>query len=220
MRWLNQLQRKFGRYYIPDLMRTLIYIMGAVYLVGLFVPFQLYNALRLTRSGLISGEIWRLVTFLCLPPAGNIFTVLIQLYFYYMIGTALENEWGSFVFNVYYLIGALGCVIAALLTGSASNTFLNLSLFFAFAILFPEFEVLLFFFLPIKIKYIAILDALIYLIYFIFGSWSDRVCILLSLANVFLFFGKDGLNRIRTELGYLKTRRNFRRSVNRDRSRW
>ncbi len=87
------------------------------------------------------------------------FFIAFSLYFYYLIGTALEREWGSFWFDVYYFCGAIGTVIAGFITGSATNYYLNMSLFFAFAALYPNFQVLLFFFIPIKIKWLAYVDA-------------------------------------------------------------
>lgn len=139
--------------------------------------------------------------------------ILFSLYFYYVIGMSLENRWGKVKFNLYYLIGMLAAVIACLITGFAGNTFLNLSLFFAFAAMFPDEEVLLFMILPIKMKYLAVLDAALYTYQFIVGSASTRVTIVLCLLNVFLFLGGDLINTIRRESRYWKTRYNFRKTM-------
>ena len=128
-----------------------------------------------------------------------------------MIGMSLERRWGKVKFNLYYFIGMLAAIAACLLTGYAGNTFLNLSLFFAFAAMFPEEEVLLFMILPVKMKYLAVLDAAIYAYQFLVGSASTKITIVLCLANVFLFLGGDLINTIRRESRYWKTRRNFRK---------
>ena len=107
------------------------------------------------------------------------------------MGTALENRWGSKRFNLYYLFGILGADLGGMLFGYGTNYFLNLSLFLAFACLYPDFEILLFFVLPLKIKYIAYLDAA-YLVYLLISNpWGARASMLLSLLPFFMFFGRD-----------------------------
>ena len=96
---------------------------------------------------------------------------------------------------------------------SAHRRALNLSLFFAYAALYPDEQVLLFMFLPIKMKYLALADAALYLYYFIVGGASTRVTIVLCLLNVFLFLGGDIINTIRRESRYWKTRYNFRKAM-------
>lgn len=206
-RWINKIS-------FPNLMTCVVIGMGALYVLQMLLPsVNLYGMLALTRSGLMRGEIWRLLTFVFMPPSTSIVWVLFSLYFSWMIGTALENQWGSPRFTLFYLIGMLGSLLTALITGYADNTFLNLSLFFAFAAMNPDYQLLIMFILPVKIKYLAILDAALYLYYFIVGGWSTKLMILLSLANVILFLGGDILNGIRRDMKYWKTRRNFRRAM-------
>lgn len=208
------LERKLRRYAISDLMKYIVFGQGILYALMMVMPtlgYRLYRLMTLTRSGLFSGQIWRLVTFIFVPPSTSPLFVIFSLYFYYMIGMSLEQRWGKVKFNLYYLIGMLAAIIACLLTGYAGNTFLNLSLFFAFAAMFPEEEVLMFMILPIKMKYLAVLDAAIYTYQFIVGNASTKITIVLCLANVFLFLGGDLINTIRRESRYWKTRRNFRK---------
>lgn len=208
------LERKLRRYAINDLMKYVVFGQGILYALMMVMPtlgYRLYRLMTLTRSGLFSGQIWRLVTFIFVPPSSSPVFVIFSLYFYYMIGMSLERRWGKVKFNLYYFIGMLAAIIACLLTGYAGNTFLNLSLFFAFAAMFPEEEVLLFMILPIKMKYLAVLDAAIYAYQFLVGSASTKITIVLCLANVFLFLGGDLINMIRRESRYWKTRRNFRK---------
>lgn len=217
MNWLYKLERKFGRYGIPDLMRNIVICMAFVYIADMaMVNVDLIGKFSLDMAMVMRGEVWRLITFLFIPPESSVMFIVFALYFYYMIGSALENEWGTFIFNAYYFIGVIGCILTALITGYASSTFLNLSLFFAFAILFPDFELMLFFVIPIKIKYLAILDAVIYVISFVGGSISTKITIVLCLANLAIFFGRDFIRRVKQENSYRKTRRNFRSSNNRD----
>ena len=210
------LEHKLRRYAISDLMKYIVIGQGIVFALLYIWPtlgYQLYSLITLTRTGLMRGQIWRLVTFVFVPPSSSPIFILFALYFYYMIGVGLENQWGKVKFNLYYLVGMLGSIIAALITGYADNTFLNLSLFFAYAALYPDEQVLLFMILPIKMKYLALVDAALYLYYFIVGTASTRITIVLCLLNVVLFLGGDIINTIRRESRYWKTRYNFRKAM-------
>lgn len=212
------LERRLRRYTIADLMKYIAIGQGLVYILMFVWPTlgnALYASIVLTRSALLRGQIWRLITFVFVPPASSPIFVLFALYFYYMIGVALERRWGKVRFNLYYGVGMICAWIACLLTGYATNTYLNLSLFFAFAAMFPNEEVYLFGILPIKVKYLALVDVLIYLQQFIAGSASTRVTIVLCLLNVILFLGGDLLNTLRRESQYWKTRYNFRKTMRR-----
>lgn len=200
---LDKLERKFGRFAIPHLM--------SIILVGMIVIFcadflMMYNpnigqaeAFGGAVSGLFSfdwaqikaGQIWRLITFVFLPPSTSLLFAVFTFYFIWLIGIGLETQWGSFKFNVYYLTGIIGTIIAGCLTGHATNVFLNLSMFLAFAYNNPNFELLLFFFIPVRIKWLALLDAFSLLVALIFGSWYTKILLLISLLNLVLFFGKE-----------------------------
>ena len=212
------LERKLRRYTIADLMKYIAIGQGLVYILMFVWPTlgnTLYASIVLTRSALLRGQIWRLITFVFAPPTSSPIFALFALYFYYMIGVALERRWGKVKFNLYYGVGMVCAWIACLLTGYASNTYLNLSLFFAFAAMFPNEEVYLFGILPIKMKYLALVDVLIYAQQFITGSASTRVTIVLCLLNVILFLGGDLFNTLRRESQYWKTRYNFRKTMRR-----
>ena len=216
-RWNSNLERRLQRFAIPNLMKYVVYGQAAVFLLSMLWPTMLgrrvAGLIGLTRAGLLRGQIWRLVTFVFMPPSSSVLFIFFALYFYYLIGMRLEAHWGRVRFNLYYLIGMLGAILSALLTGYADNTFLNLSLFFAYAAVWPEEEILLFMVLPVKMKYIALLDAALYLWEFIRGGASVRVTILLSLVNLFLFVGGDLLGALRRDSRYWKTRRNFRKTM-------
>lgn len=210
------LERRLRRYAISDLIKYVVFGQGILYALMMVMPtlgYRLYSLMTLTRRGLFAGQIWRLVTFIFVPPSSSPLFIIFSLYFYYMIGMSLERRWGKVKFNLYYFIGMLAAIVACLITGYAGNTFLNLSLFFAFASMFPEEEVLLFMILPIKMKYLAVLDAALYTYQFLVGNASTRVTIVLCLLNVFLFLGGDLINMIRRESRYWKTRYNFRKTM-------
>ncbi len=213
MSLLNQLERKLYKFRIQPFYKYLIFAMGGVYLLNLFFPtFNLIYRLSLIRDRVLAGEIWRLVTFLFVPLASNPMYTFLALYFYYFIGTTLEARWGARRFFLFYLIGALGTIIGAFITGYSTNTYLNFSLFFAFALVYPDYEILLFFILPIKMKWLALINGLFFLSSFIYQPWSEKIAIIISLANIILFFGGDILNKIRQTIYQWKRRRQFRSS--------
>ncbi len=210
------LERRLRRYTIANLMKYIVAGQAIVYLLLYIWPTlgsRIYYAITLNRAMLLRGQIWRLVTFVFAPPSSSPIFIIFALYFYYMLGTGLEARWGKVKFNLYYLVGMLAAVISCLITGYASNAFLNLSLFFAYAAMYPDEEILVMMILPVKMKYLAILDAALYTYYFIAGGASTRVTIILCLANVFLFLGGDIINNIRRDSKYWKTRRNFRKAM-------
>ena len=212
------LERRLRRYSISNLMRYIVIGQGLVYILMYIWPSlgnTVYSMITLSRAAILRGQIWRLVTFIFTPPMTNPMVALFALYFYYLIGTGLEARWGKVRFNLYYAVGMLCAVLACLITGYADNAYLNLSLFFGYAALFPNEEVLLFMLLPIKIKYLALVDVLIYLRAFIVGGASERVTIVLCLLNVILFLGGDLLSTLRRESQYWKTRYNFRKAMRR-----
>ena len=215
MKWLYKLDRKFGRFCIPHLMIVIIAGQAMVYLANILSPgIGLTNMLSLYWPAVMQGQVWRLFTFIFIPEGGGgmlgAFGLILTLYFYYLIGNTLETTWGSFKFNVYYLCGMVGAIIAAAITGYGTSYYINLSLFFAFAMLYPDFGVLLFFVIPLKMKYLAFFSGALCLIDLVLGSWYMRAAILLSLANFLLFFGGDFIKTVRQELRYSKTRRAWR----------
>ena len=198
----DRLERRFRRFAIPNLMLILVGAMAIVFImdfaIGNTTGRSLISILSFDRDAIMAGQVWRVVTFLFVPPSTSVIWVIFGLYFYYMIGSTLENQWGAFGFTVYYLIGALGSIISGFIAGSVTNSYLNLSMFFAFALLYPDYQILLFFFIPIKMKYLALLDAVSFIIMFILGSWSTRLAIIVALINLFIFFGPNFIDRVKS----------------------
>ena len=205
MSWIDRLEKRFGSIAIPNLA---LYLVGAQLLVYVLVlTGQVgFGALPLIPARVIgAGEFWRLVSFVLSPPfvADSAFSALFLAFFWYifwMMSSALESEWGVFRFNLFLFLGILLTVLAAFLGHFVSALppvfvrpdFLYLSVFFAFATLHPNFEFLLFFVLPVKVKWLAWLTAGLIAFAFLFApSLGTRVAILGPVLNYLLFFGKD-----------------------------
>lgn len=211
MKWLNALERRLYRLRIQPFFRYVIFAMAGVYLLQLFFPaYNLLGQMALYMPMVYRGQIWRLLTFLLIPPLSSPLYALLTLYFYYFIGTTLEARWGARRFFLYYVIGALGAILAAVLTQAGTNLYVYLSMFFALAILNPENQILLFFFLPVKMKWLALLSALYFVYMLVIGSWVQRAAIVFSLLNVILFFGGDIINLVRSNLSQWRRRQEFK----------
>ena len=131
--WLNKLERKYGRYGIPNLTNILVAGQILVLAIELFVDRTISFWLGLSRSLLLQGQVWRVISFIFIPfSGGSILSVVLGIYFTWFIGTALEREWGDFRYTVYLLSGVLGTVLGCLLTGVTASTYcLSLSLLLA-----------------------------------------------------------------------------------------
>ena len=202
MNFLDKLERKLGRYAIPGLMKYIIIGTAAAYVLYLINPAYL-SYLYLDPQLVLQGQVWRLITFIFIPTnVSNPLFLIISLYFYYFIGKALESRWGAFRFNVFYFTGIICAIAAAFILGIyGTPDYLNESLFLAFATLFPEVTVLIFFILPVKVKWLGWLSAGMLLVQFIIAAnWRYRFYILISLINYFLFFGPDLYNIIRSKI--------------------
>ncbi|MDO5402518.1 MAG: hypothetical protein Q4F11_03685 [Eubacteriales bacterium] len=169
MSWFDKLERKMGKYAINNLMYYIIAIYAMGFVVAVFFPAVYSTYLALDAEAILHGQIWRIFTFILQPPSTSFLFLFFVLYFYYMIGTVLERLWGAFRFNLYFFSGMLLHVIAAIViylifgvNYHMGTEYINLALFMAFAFENPDNEVLLFFVLPIKIKWLAYLDAVIF----------------------------------------------------------
>ena len=201
MNFLNKLEKKYRKYAIPNLMYYIVMLYGAGLVIQLFAPMAYWRFLSLDIGALMHGQIWRLVTFIIYPPTmgtfvfDSVFFGIISLFLYYSLGVTLERVWGAFRFNVFFLMGMVGEILAALVSYFVfhqnlyvTTGFLNFSLFLAFAICFPDVQFYLFMVIPVKAKWMAIAESAVYVYSFLVGSASTRCEIVLSLANVILFF--------------------------------
>lgn len=203
-KFLNNLERKIGKYAITNLS---LYIIIA-YIVGYILMFTgSLEFISLNPYYIAHGQVWRVITWILVPPSSFDLFTIIMLYFYYQIGTALERTWGAFRYNVYIFSGILFTVLGAvglylvstaygaeavtagsLVSRGFSTYYINLSIFLAFAATYPNVQVLLFFVIPVKMKWMAYVDAIILAYQFIISGNAGRIAIVMSLLNFIVFF--------------------------------
>jgi len=211
MNFLNKLERNAGWLAIGNLPVYVVAAQAILYIWGMLNPGS--EALLTMEPHLVrAGEYWRIFTFLFLVPFQHPLWTALFLYFQFICGQALENEWGSFRLTIFYLTGAVGCIAAAFIAGYdlSAAFYLNETIFLAFAALYPDFQILLFFVIPIRIKWIAWFTwARIAL--GIFGAPGLlKVAILVSLSNYFLFFAGPHYRSVRERIERWNHRRRYR----------
>lgn len=198
MNALDKLERRFGRLALPRV--TLYLVVGQVlfYVLGAFDP-GLLPLLELEGAQVLRGEVWRLVTFLFVPPLAHPIFAFFAWYLFYLMGSALEHQWGAFRYNAFLLIAwaATLAVAFAMPAHPTGNAYIGGSVFLAFAWLYPDFELYLFFVLPVKIRWLALVTWIWYGIRVLTGSWTERLLVLASILNILVFFGREMLARAR-----------------------
>ncbi len=208
--WLDRFCRKHPRLTLPGLMRYIVIGNVLVYLLDFFgtngYPIA-SSLLGFSADAIAHGQIWRIVTFIFVPLSGqNPIVFALSLYLYYFIGNALEREWGSNKFTIFYLFGVVLNILVGFLVGGASMHYINLSMFFAFATLYPDLQFLLFFIIPVKAKWLAWFDAawfaLSVLRYLFQGHLLLALIPVVAIFNYLLFFATD----ISDQVSYWRTR--------------
>ena len=222
--WLDRFCARHPRLGIPGLMRYIVIGTAAVYILMVLTRNNDANALSFLSfnlNGLLHGEIWRIVTFIFVPGDMRPFWLIVALYFYYWIGSSLEREWGTARFTLYYLSGALltvlGVVIVSLITGNHYLTiygtgYVNLSMFLAFAVLFPDVQVLLMFIFPIKVKWLGIVYGIILLVNCIQGGIATWIVVIFSLLNFLVFFLRSK-GKMHLSVGQIKRQQEFHQKM-------
>ena len=218
------------RFGIPNLMLYIVIGNVAVYLLSVLTrsnDIGALNFLAFSLGGLLQGEVWRIITFVFVPEYTSPFWLIVSLYFYYWIGSTLEREWGTARFNLYYLSGTLltvlGAVLSSLITGQygllvAGTTYVNLSMFLAFAVLFPNVQVLLFFILPVKMKWLAWVDGALFALGIVTslfnGNWTGVILPIVALLNFLVFIWPE-IQRLNDRRRHQTSRQtvNFRKAV-------
>lgn len=176
--------------------QIIVFLFSMMDRTGYFISYLLFSP-----QLILQGQVWRLITFVFVPESSNLFTLAISLYFYYFIGNTLERQWGTPKFTLYYICGILCTVIYGMIAGLLGNfgyfgigsSYINLSMFFVFATFFPESRVLLFFIIPIKIKWLAYLDAALFAFSIISSLMAGQILLafvpLVAVLNYFIFCG-------------------------------
>lgn len=215
MGFFNKIERKYSKYAIRGLMKYLV----VLYAIGLLVSNLYFERLSLDISKLMSGEVWRIFTWLMYPPSNGMFFSIIMIFLYYSLGNTLEMVWGSFRFNLYMFMGILFHIIASFIMYYIFNQNiyitpdeLNISIFLAFALTFPEMEFRIYFVLPIKAKILAIFYAIIELVNFINGDISTKLTIFLCLFNFIIFYliTGDFKNKFKTKFKKMNNKSNIK----------
>ncbi len=188
---LRRLERRFGSYAVERLAFSIACGMVAVFLFVQYSP-SFEGRLTLDLDRVKAGEVWRLFSFILLPTSRNWIWFFFGVLWFASVGQTLEDRLGAFRFNVYYLLGMLGTLAAALITGDAvGNVWLNSSLILAFATLFPDYPVRLYFVLEVRMKWIGFLTAGVMVFQVISATWPVRAALLAAMSNYFLFFGAE-----------------------------
>lgn len=219
MDWIDRLEAKYGRHAIDGLVRVVVALNAAVFVLYLVYP-DVLKLLYLDRALVMRGEIWRLVTYIFIPSLGNWWLMpdylwlVFWLMFMWMLGEGLEHAWGSFKLNVFYLAGMIGTTVAAFFFGTSyNNVMLNLSLLFAFATIYPDYQILIFLVIPVRIKWVAWFSFAGVMMTFLGGSFAARMAILVSLANYLLFFGPTIVALVRQRSAITTRRQRFEKDL-------
>lgn len=203
MSLLDRLENKIGHWAIPGLLRY-VAILNALTFILLQMNPNFLSALVLDRTALLDGEVWRLVSYIFIPQMGGLFPDWFTMAFYvlylFWVGDGLEQAWGAFRLNVYYLLGMIGTTIAALISnGDPAGFMLNTTLLLAFARFYPDTTILFMFVLPVRVKWLAWFTGAALIFGLFVSGWASRLATFAALANFFIFFGReilhDALNR-------------------------
>ena len=191
---------------IPGLMRYIVGANAVIYLLSLFARGGSLNFLCMDPASVLRGELWRIVTYVLLPTNGGIFLV-ISLFFYYWLGESLERLWGRTKFTVYYVSGtlltALASLLAYLIDGISvpvyGAVYVNTALFLAFALNYPDAMVNIYFIIPVKMKWLAALEGILYALSVVTAiaarMWGQALMPIVALLNLFVFFTPDFLRK-------------------------
>jgi hypothetical protein len=221
MSWLNWLENRVGFLAIPRLIPAIALLNLFVYILFQFQP-EYVSFLTLQPALVLQGEVWRLVSYIFIPQyflgsGSPLQAVFFLLYVWFMIwvGNSLEQAWGAFRLTLYYLMGMAGVTIAAFMlsadptAGSILTLYINMSLFFAFATIFPNVQIYVFFIIPLKIKWVALIFLLPVLLAFLSSSLLGKIAIVISLLNYVLFFAPMAISNARHNRDVQKRRLKF-----------
>lgn len=211
MTFLDKLERNFGRFAIPGLIRYVVMLNALVFILLMLDP-KYVSLIDLNAGRILQGEVWRLFTWIFIPPAGwGMLGFFLYMWFTFFLGDTLEATWGSFRLNLFYLLGFLGNTAAAFLLPGESygNPLLNTSLFFAVATLAPNYQILVMFIIPMKLKWVALISVVFVALAFLGGSLAAKAAILISLVNYFLFFGPQFIRNVRDSQSAASRRAKF-----------
>jgi len=199
MDFIQKLERRFGQWAIPNLTLylLLLQIAGTILLMNGQLKF---NDMTLVGHFVKQGEWVRIFSFMMMPSSKPSIWLLIAFYVFYYMGSSLEREWGTFRYNLFILCGYLFTILAAFIvpTGYITNAYFLGTVFLAFATIFPNIEFLLFFIIPVKVKWLGMVSAILYVLTLVAGTPGSKASVLAAFAVYFLFFGKAFFNNFKT----------------------
>jgi hypothetical protein len=196
----GQLERRFGWLSFPGFLRYYALLHALVYVLQLVRP-DIGVLLEFDRAKIFSGEVWRVVTFMFSSSGFQGVGLLGAVFFYFMVriafmmSDALEEVWGVFKTSIFYYCGILGLIIGNFLIPyvmPGSGFLIYGSAFFAFATLFPRIEFLMFFILPVQVRFLGWLQA-VFLLLGVLGNWMLLPFFLLAYANYVIWSGIPAL---------------------------
>ena len=204
---------------IPGLMKYIVIGNVVVYLLMVLSNYASISFLTFNWGAVLQGELWRLVTFIFVPNSFSALSFVLSTYFYYFIGNLLEREWGTPKFNLFYFSGMILTLLAGIVgyyvPGSATVTgtyYINLSMFLAFAALYPNMKVLLFMIIPLKVKWLAWFDMLLFLWDALNAVMAENylgaLLPVVALLNVVVFFWTTFTDNLERQKGYVRHQTN------------
>lgn len=216
-RLLDRLEARVGRHKgVRNLMTIIVIGTAIVYFADILLPMvmgrTLSSYLMFSKSAIMRGEIWRLVSFVFVPMNNSSLLLLaIGLYFDWLMGEYLQNQWGTFRFTLFYTAGLLGAVISGCMTGYATSYYLNMSLMLAVAIINPNMPLRLYGLLEVRLKWFALISVVMMALPLLTsGSWTEGVALAIALVNVLLFFMDRLIGQIRDAYRRYTWKRNWR----------
>jgi hypothetical protein len=209
---LDRLERHLGPFAIPGLIRYVVALNALVWILGVLQPSYL-EMLMLDRAAILRGEVWRIVSWIFIPTTTSLLWIVFYLLFTWWTGDLIEGAWGTFKLNAYYFTGMVACIVAAMVFGtSGGNVFLNLTLLLAAATLAPNLEILIFFIIPLKLKWVGVISLVFPALAFLAGPNAVRAIIVVCMANYLLFFGPQFLRTARQNRSAIQRRQKFQQA--------
>lgn len=221
---MGNLRRNFERFCyrhrnkgISNLMLYITIGSAIVYLLSMVTTNNvLYTWLCFDKAAILRGQVWRLLSYVfTYSPGNNPFLILIGLYFFYHLSSHMESVMGTFKFNLFYFSGVLLMDVFAMIFCPTSGIiivgnkyylaaglyaemalYLHLSITLMFSVTNPDAQFLVFFIIPVKAWFIAMIDLVLISIsiYQLSAFFPHNLFPLVGLLNFLLFAGKDVVN--------------------------
>lgn len=200
MTFLDSLEKKYGKYVPENLTYYLVIGQIIAYVVAYLYP-QYHGIFALRGNLVLAGEWWRLILFVFTPAGDSLIWVAFAWYMFYFFGIGLEKHWGAFRYLTYLLIAYLGVILCSFLfpLQTIVGTYVFLSVFLSFAYLYPDVQLMIFFIIPVKVKWLGVLAWVVAGSTLLLGSFPSKILTIAAIANFFVFFGRDLLRSYRMQ---------------------